>query len=220
MTENLRYVLRADTPLASSTTDLNSKSSWTPEHSTQAQSQSSTAWSSGTEGYSYGTPAENNQARSYATTANGNYYNAYAVTAGSMRFETPAGTIASDTICPKGWTLPVDVDNKSWRNLVTTTYGLQTGTSSTAAMLNQLSNAPISLQVGIGYYSSGSLGFLSKPRAVYMTKVKATANTNAAGEYIMWTDTTGNTPDHDLYRYINYKYEPMLIGYSARCVSR
>ena len=84
-----------------------------------------------------------------ATQYVGDYYNWYAATAESGSYTTTSGNM-QDSICPKGWGLPVNGDaqtSKSWINLLFTSYSLQdNGDSSTSAR-----KTPLSL-VYSGYY--------------------------------------------------------------------
>lgn len=60
------------------------------------------------------------------TTVDGNWYNWYAATAGSA-ISNFNDEDAADSICPKGWELPRNSGNKSFQNLMATTYGMPTG---------------------------------------------------------------------------------------------
>lgn len=135
MSQNLSLNLSTSKALTSSDTDLNSKASWTPTHTTQTGV--GTVWganngqdhssSSGWNQYWAGGATFNTAgATAYGGTVGyaqrGNYYNWFAATAGSgkstdLDSTTEAGTIAGtnrikagavqDSICPKGWRLPV-----------------------------------------------------------------------------------------------------------------
>lgn len=134
MSQNLSLNLSASKALTSDDTDLNSKASWTPTHTTQTGT--GTAWganndkdhssSSGWNQYwAGGTTFNTAGAVAYGSTAGyaqrGNYYNWFAATAGSgkstdLDSTTADGTITGtnrikagavqDSICPKGWRLP------------------------------------------------------------------------------------------------------------------
>ncbi|MBR3204157.1 hypothetical protein IKF81_00540 [Candidatus Saccharibacteria bacterium] len=79
---------------------------------------------------------------SRATQYVGDYYNWYAATAESGSYTTTSGNM-QDSICPKGWGLPVNGNaqiSKSWINLLFTSYSLQdNGDSSTSAHKTPLS---------------------------------------------------------------------------------
>lgn len=90
--------------------------------------------------------------RSYVTKTDG-FYNFYAATAESVSFSTPAGTEASDSICPKGWRLPYagsSTADKSFRNLFINSYGLNESSSA------EVRRAPLNYTlVGNISYASG-----------------------------------------------------------------
>ena len=132
MSQNLDLDLSTSVSLTSATTDLNSRSSWTPENNTQNDG-AINDWNLGDWLPSLD-PQEiavyYNQARSFSPTGNlsylrggmspsdtptestdaylwektGNTYNFHAATAGSLPYHTPGD--AADSICPSGWRLP------------------------------------------------------------------------------------------------------------------
>ena len=72
--------------------------------------------------------------RSYNKTSGTGQYNFYAFTAESGTFNMGSNSVATDSICPKGWRLPAPnksiYPNKSWQTLFDT-YNYNAGTSST-----------------------------------------------------------------------------------------
>ena len=90
----------------------------------------------------------------------GDWYNWYAATAESgtweMSTESVAGS-AKDSICPKGWQLPVNgaSNDKSWGKLLTGTYKLADGTTainSSEAGSRAIRSFPLSLVFSGNYY--------------------------------------------------------------------
>ena len=119
MTSNLALDLSTEVTLTSKLTDLNTKTSYTPNKSTFMGSVMPETWRdtdtaqrslhpSDSMAYYQGgktvssTPTEDTNA--YLWERAGNYYTWYAATAGSGRMEYMN---ASDSICPKGWMLPL-----------------------------------------------------------------------------------------------------------------
>jgi uncharacterized protein (TIGR02145 family) len=166
MSQNLALDLTANATLTDTLTDLNSKSSWTITNTTQIDV--NTQW--GTDGqtasaidHSYApassaaymqggitaasSPTANTDA--YRWEKSGNLYNFYAATAGSGTWTSPSGNVA-DSICPKGWMLPVVSGNKSFQNLVVTIYD---------ANSTSMSNNPLNfIQLGYFRYLTGFVG--------------------------------------------------------------
>lgn len=125
MSQNLGYDIIADSTLTSETSDLNTKSSWTPTRSTFMSKPTTRMWPTGNANassseYSYhpiagedyfrngiemaGSPS--GEGIAYNWEKAGNYYNWYAVTAGSGTYEDVTSGDVEDSICPKGWRLP------------------------------------------------------------------------------------------------------------------
>ncbi len=123
MTQNLAFDLAAGHTLTKADTDLNYKDSWTPVNSTQTTA--GTVWAATDDAdydvdhsyhpqesesyYKGGTTKSSSptgtQKRYFAERA-GNYYNWNAATAGSgIKYTT--STSMNDSICPKGWRLPL-----------------------------------------------------------------------------------------------------------------
>ena len=125
MVQNLDLDLKNNVTLTSANTDLNSKTTWTPQYSTQTTA--GTTWAenggdvarsmdpgniyfpggtgSGTAGrYENFQGATSGQPWEHI----GNYYNWYAATAGSgiaSMWNDGVNDVARDSICPKGWRL-------------------------------------------------------------------------------------------------------------------
>lgn len=81
----------------------------------------------------------------------GNYYNWYAATAGTGTVEM-AGGEATSSICPKGWRLPTDEGEKSFDNLFTTAYGI----NSDSAGALKVRSAPLNFNLS-GVYNYGDI---------------------------------------------------------------
>lgn|GEM_PF-2513350 len=81
----------------------------------------------------------------------GNYYNWYAATAGTGTHEmTSSDDDATSSICPLGWELPRQEDNRSFDNLIAT-YDIE----SSEAGIQTLKSKPISLISSGAYIPSG-----------------------------------------------------------------
>ncbi len=138
MSQNLELMLDKNTTLTDKTTDLNTKTSWTPENSTLTTVPTSSTWptddvAASASARSYypiasdryyqgGTVKSSNPTASgaeYDWEKAGTYYNWYAATAGSGIY-TLTSMNASDSICPKGWMLPygeASDNDKGWARL-------------------------------------------------------------------------------------------------------
>lgn len=169
MSQNLGLDLSTSKTLTDQDTNLTTITSWTPDKNTQTAM--GTAWNS----------TSNDGARSYHPAASdayyqggttkassptgtgdeylwekaGNYYNATAATAGTVTNATTTG-VAKDSICPKGWTLPVQNNvNGSFYYLLYSVYGITSSNATTAA---QLRGAPFNYVVpGYLNYSNGNM---------------------------------------------------------------
>ena len=168
--------------LTSADTDINynnykgstaaSANQWTPPYNTQLNYNTSWAQdgSDGAKSFSFRDDANTggdkgagtagrywNGASSYATTGDvrnhfGNYYNWPAATAGTGTSSSTSTTVG-DSICPKGWQLPLNENNKSFNNLIRTVYGISSTTSDASVIAEPLHF------IRSGYYSwsGGSL---------------------------------------------------------------
>lgn len=108
MTQNLALELDDEKPLTAKTTDLNSKNSWKPKNDSSASDDENWPyWSS--------TPMNQVEDHSYVDSTYGGYYNWVAATAGHNTDGN--GTTVEDSICPKGWRLPVRSGERSYAYL-------------------------------------------------------------------------------------------------------
>ncbi len=219
MSQNLELMLDSTKSLSNLTTDLNTKTSWTPENSTLTVVPTSSTWPANNEtassaAYSYypittdryyqgGTSKSSTPTNSgveYDWEKAGIYYNWYSATAGSGTYAMTSGN-AEDSICPKGWMLPLGTtENKSFHYLITTKYGLDNGTAF------KLVDAPFNiLRAGIYVWTGtmldqGSTGYLSSSSAYSQDNI-----------YDLSFVSLGLDP-----RYSGSKGE----GFSVRCVAR
>ncbi len=166
MSQNLALDLTANEALTNADTDLRTKSSWTPQNSTQTST--GTTWNrteNAARSYHSNTKFRNGYNSSTTGTSTlteynwekaGNYYNWYTATAGSS---ASSGNV-SDSICPKGWHLPTSVNsanNKagSYADLLDS-YGIANTDAS------KLYAYPLNLLMGGMYqYNNGSMGYTS-----------------------------------------------------------
>lgn len=241
MSQNLSLVLDAGTTLTNNDTDLNSKVSWAPVRSTETSPGAtwgandnivhslsegwSQYWAGGSTFNATGATAQGGTA-GYAQ--RGNYYNWFAATAGSGKSTdidtTTDGNrivngIAQDSICPKGWTLPVggvtainstDGSIKSFYNLVQVYTGKVTG-DHFPGDVSTLYASPMSF-VPAGYYTNNTI-------------------TSAGARQMYWT---GTAYDRDIAAWFMHIYNGAVApgsynnvggakggdGLSVRCVSR
>jgi uncharacterized protein (TIGR02145 family) len=174
MSQNLELALDSTKALTDETTDLNTKTTWTPQNSTLTVAPTSSTWPTSdnaamSAAYSYypnkyfqgGTTISNSPTASgteYDWEKAGTYYNWYAATAGSGQASTQYTTV-NDSICPKGWRLPLGTaSSKSWKYLFSTGYS---GTSASSIV-----NAPFNLIRTGGFdgshtttFDQGSIGY-------------------------------------------------------------
>jgi uncharacterized protein (TIGR02145 family) len=159
MSQNLALDLNVNTELTAVNTDLNTKNSWTPEHTTLTEKVHTWGYEVWSEevaaeinraAYSYhpivsdsffqaglnmsSSPTENTD--EYLWESAGNVYNWYASTAGSGTIELMSVSVA-DSICPRGWQLPELSGDKSYYKLITETYDVD-ATGAISAPLNFL----------------------------------------------------------------------------------
>ena len=168
MTQNLNLDLtaftdpNADVTLNSSNTDLNSKTTWTPDATTLT----STLADATTARYRYNTDYQQS------------YYNWYAATAESVDSGTTNVT-ADDTICPYGWTIPTSNNSNS----LLTSYGI-TNFSHAAyddERFTLLSSFPLFWNYKGSFYRSGEERVIdnSIERSVYWLKTTQADATRA-----------------------------------------
>lgn len=132
MGQNLAFELNTETALTPASTDLHTKTSWRPENSTQI---TNGAWPSN---------IVNAGTRSYIGTYGG-YYNWSAATAGHSA--EAVSTIVEDSICPKGWRLPVRSGDGSFAKLFGDTYSF--------VSIDDFFSGPMALAKS-GYFPFGS----------------------------------------------------------------
>lgn len=195
MVQSLDLDLNFRTTLTNQDTDLNSKTSWKPQYSTQPSGtlvpwgnnfQASSAANSYDPGDIYYSGTLNPQTSSSSgelTSHVGNYYNWYAATAGSGVYNISSEhTNVQDSICPKGWRLPTNGNNSGYPNGgefrgLTNKYGITTGTDQVAPEDDsKLVSKPLSF-IRAGFYFSAEI------TGAGSTGVYA-SSTNASLEYI------------------------------------
>ncbi|MBR3204400.1 hypothetical protein IKF81_01825 [Candidatus Saccharibacteria bacterium] len=106
----------------------------------------------------------------------GDYYNWYAATAESGSYTTTSGNM-QDSICPKGWGLPINGDaqtTKSWINLLFTNYSLQDNDSTSSLNVHK---TPLSLVYSGGYaWVNGNLNLRGSRGHFWSSTPYSTAN--------------------------------------------
>lgn len=241
MSQNLSLMLSTSTPLTSEKTDLNSKESWTPTNSTETSS-TQTAWGR-TDEKARSVSVDWNQywtGTAFSATGNtayggqvgyaqrGNSYNWFAATAESGKMADTATTTdgnriingtVQDSICPKGWTLPVggvtainttDGSVKSTYNLIQLYTG-KTG-DITNATVNTLYASPMNFAPS-GHYSDFN-GFTAVgAQQWYWSGTVASANSAAADGIYLNTLNNGTAGTGAAGGY-------KAGGWSIRCVAR
>lgn len=173
MVQNLDLDLSTSRALTNQNTDLISKTSWTPDIST---STTNTTWSSDGTGKSfdpgnkYWSPASGAVVNTQGTLPSyrhiGNFYNQIAASAGSISTSSASSADMTDSICPKGWTIPQGPRSynatKSFENLVKTTYGLTVTT--------QIYSEPLAFSGAGTVY--GTDGYIAQVNAYLWSKRK------------------------------------------------
>ncbi len=217
MSQNLELALDSTTPLTNEKTDLNSKASWTPENSTLTEVPTSTTWpksnsTASSAAYSYYPIASDRYyqggiTKSSTPTAStteynwekaGTYYNWYAATAGSGTYVMTSGS-ATDSICPKGWMLPLGTtDNKSFYYLLTTKYG--------ASAANMITSPLNFLRAGLYGYGSSAMNVQGSSGSFW----SSTADSQVRAYNLMFNSSYVNPQD----------YYGKGAGFPVRCVAR
>ncbi|MBQ8997051.1 hypothetical protein IJ095_03465, partial [Candidatus Saccharibacteria bacterium] len=153
----------------------------------------------------------------------GKYYNWYAATAESGLY-TMSETIsaghaddqASDSICPKGWSLPYDYDyvagrSQSWRTLLFSTYKrMDDGTTALASNSESslsMRSAPLSIPF-TGYYNWAGAGLYYRGSNGYFWS--RTASSQPDARYLRFNGT-------NVYPQSNYS---KVYGFTVRCVAQ
>jgi len=245
MGQNLSLMLDKNIALTSETTDLNSKSSWTPTEATQTEAGAKWGrndgvahslsegwnqyWAGGT---TFNTTGSADKGGKVGYAQRGNYYNWFAATAGSGK---PAdistttdgnriinGTV-QDSICPKGWTLPVGgaTDANSTNGFVKSFYNLAqlyigkvgTGNYIPSVEVAMVYASPISF-VPAGYYNLSSVLSDVGTRQFYWS---GTTSSDAA----LALEMDYNSAMHVLYPGTGRSNnQGKGVGMSVRCVAR
>ena len=198
MTENLRltfsngYALHTDgttlTELTDDNTDLQTQSTWSGAGTTE-NSTNNTVWYSDSanpdnlaKSYTSGPESSTNDD---ASQYKGTFYNWLTATAGKGLRSTVSTTI-EDSICPKGWRLPIDGDatvDKSWAKLLSYAGSSDNSSAWSAAARSY----PYSL-VRVGFYNSTS-GALDQANLGGWWS--ATARSNGRDTYSLALRTSG-----------------------------
>ncbi|MBR3204260.1 hypothetical protein IKF81_01080, partial [Candidatus Saccharibacteria bacterium] len=141
-----------------------------------------------------------------ATQYVGDYYNWYAATAESGSYTTTSGNM-QDSICPKGWGLPVNGDaqtSKSWINLLFTSYSLQDNDSTSSLNAQK---TPLSLVYsGYYYWVNGTL-YTRGLRGYFWSSTPYSA---AGAHYLTFYST----------RLIPQGGDVKISGFTVRCVGQ
>ena len=139
----------------------------------------------------------------------GNLYTWHTVTAGSGTYNMGNyDDSASSSICPKGWRLPPNDDANSYNNLLFTSYGLKSDSTSSTKMRS--SPLDFSFAGDYGYYDG---------------RVDGAGDFGVGG---CWSSTAGSSYDsysaYRLYSSSTYVYpqhwNSKAYGLSVRCVAR
>ncbi len=120
MSQNLGLRLSNFEPLTNSTTDLNTKASWTPDHETQLTAMNTNTWPTDETARSFKPERDiyyvggttfaykpTSYSDDYLWEKSGASYNWYAASAGTtFVLDYDNESIVEDSICPKGWKMP------------------------------------------------------------------------------------------------------------------
>ncbi len=181
MSQNLALNLSPSNRLTDETTDLVTKSGWTPEHGTQIGDNVDYAWEkTGGVARSFKPSVEetyfnNGTTQSSTPTGSGHeydwekmgiLYNWYAATAGSGTSSLNNSAQAGDSICPKGWTLPTVSSVQG----ISIQFGLGSHYS-----LSRAVQPPLNIPLVGSYYADST----------YLKWI------NAGGYAFLWTDKAG-----------------------------
>ena len=222
MTNNLGLRLTAGQSLSDTTTDLNSRASWTPTVTTQTTT--GTKWGSNGSAGTTGTINDQYAAVEHSYWDNstltdgdgisqykGSYYNWYTATAMSGTWSMGSGSPedAPDSICPRGWRLPANSGDKSFQNLMVTVYQLLTtpGTGNASAR-DKLLKKPFSYAYS-GFYEFINGNIYLQNNDLYLWGSEAQDTTIAHRLYVS-SDTSVMPQNNGRKPY----------GFSVRCVNR
>ena len=139
----------------------------------------------------------------------GQYYNWYAATAETGTFAQSSGN-ASDSICPKGWQLPVNGGNgtsRSWQDLLYGHYTTDGTTAITSGSAGSLAMRQIPLSIpftGYYYWSNGALNDRGSYGYFWSSTAYSTSNARSLdfGASLISPQSSGNK----------------VYGFSVRCV--
>ena len=146
----------------------------------------------------------------------GDYYNWYAATAESGKWDMEGTATATESICPRGWRLPVNGGNdtdKSWQKLIMGVYGYSTAAGynqNNRAAINKVMSLPLSVPFA-GYYEWTNGALNNRGSTGYYWSSTATSS-----------DSGTNAYDLNVY-YGGYlypqNYNNKTYGLTVRCVA-
>ena len=154
-----------------------------------------TAWMDGNTKMTSGTPPS-------ATQYMGNYYNWYTATAGTGTYASAANTIASESICPKGWRLPTGG-----------AINATTGNGEFQALYNVYGSNYTNFNTAFPLTLAGYFGGTTSVNSVgsYQYLWSATVYSSTSYVYNLNRTATSLTPNVSSYKF---------WGLSMRCVAR
>ena len=190
MTQNLDLELSTTTTLTSDNTDLTNTASWTPTRNTYT---TQGTWNADKDNDESARPTAAYYQASYGT-----YYNWPAATAGSGTSSLTSGE-APNSICPKGWKLPVNDGTTSYKNLIKA-YGISSATDS------RFTGSPLGV-VFAGYFCDG--GWMRNQRKAGYLWSSTAYGRSGARRMRSYLDGILYPQDDDI------KYD----GISVRCVA-
>lgn len=146
----------------------------------------------------------------------GNYYNFAAATAGYLG--TTTSTVQPNSICPRGWQLPGNSGERSFKNLIDTYYVTGEGKTysngaSNTALYNWIGEAPLNFAKGGLYYRSNG-GIWSRITYGYLWSSRNASSATHGNYFASYIDngTTGAVHAQ------NSTYKG--TGINIRCVAR
>ncbi|MBR2543382.1 InlB B-repeat-containing protein, partial [Candidatus Saccharibacteria bacterium] len=232
MAQNLDLDLSTSVALTSATTDLNSKTSWTPQENTRTAYAANWNSINASRSYDFGNVY---YANGYSTTIGeapyyngptqtsgqpywhlGNSYNWYAAYAGTTAVNHTADM--PDSICPKGWRLPKASGEKSFDNLLYTVY--EFGSDATAN-IQRIIASPFNY-IAAGSIDAGSFSGYPYRMGISSSGYKTSEPNNGKPKLLAFSKQSllgGN----DVF-YISYSEFPAsynsAYGGPIRCVAR
>ena len=252
MSQNLALDLTANTPIIASRNDGTTFTA-TPDFSTQTNA-SGTSWfrnwedqvtwrsykpqtsASFFQGGVTAASSPSGLGDQYAWEATGNYYNLYAATAGtgpSLEFQSETFE-ATGSICPQGWRLPsLATGTKSFRNLIATTYNIDTVedldgewvVASVNPVESPLNYVLASIYMGAndwgGWIDSDSFGIVG---SYYSSTIYQNTQIEENDEIFVTNSSRPLHVEHDVYDGEEYNsfvldYLDGVSGFSIRCVA-